>query len=112
MIQVVFCGKSHFEDDGTQNSHTFQPMYRYFKRIGNTDHISEWKFKGLSDEIIKLPAISGNSLAPALSYFGNKTRLKFAGNCLKEDKVTFTHGKNSTYLHCSWNKFMEVCILY
>ena len=27
-------------------------MYRYFKKIGNTDHISEWKSKGLSDESI------------------------------------------------------------
>ena len=25
-----FQGKSHFEDDGTQNHLVFQPMYRYF----------------------------------------------------------------------------------
>ena len=25
-----FRGKSHFEDDGTQNYLLFQPMYRYF----------------------------------------------------------------------------------
>ena len=28
-------------------------MYRYFKKIGNTDYISEWKSEGLCDEIIK-----------------------------------------------------------
>ena len=30
-------------------------------------------------------------LAPALSYVGNKTRVKFNGSWLKEDKITFTH---------------------
>ena len=34
-----FRGKSHFEDDGIQNYLVFQPMYRYFKEIGNTDRI-------------------------------------------------------------------------
>ena len=42
-----------FEDDGTQNCLVFQPMHKYFKKILNTYHISEWKSKGLSDEIIK-----------------------------------------------------------
>ena len=40
-------------------------MYRYFKKIGNTDNISEWKSKGLSDEIIETP---DNTLAPELIY--------------------------------------------
>ena len=35
-----FCGKSHFGDDETQNYLVFQPIYRLFKKIGNTDHIS------------------------------------------------------------------------
>ena len=38
-------GKGHFEDDGTQNYLFFQPMHRYFKKIGISDHISAWKFK-------------------------------------------------------------------
>ena len=29
-----FRGKSHFEDDGTQNQLVFQPMHMYFKKIG------------------------------------------------------------------------------
>ena len=28
-----FRGKSHFEEDGTQNYLVFQPMHRYFKRV-------------------------------------------------------------------------------
>ena len=88
-----FCGKSYFEDDGTQNYLVFQLMYRYFNKTGNTDHISEWKSKGLSDEIINLLTTSDNSLAPVLSYFGDKVRIKFDGSCLKQDKTTFTHKK-------------------
>ena len=61
-----FCGKSHFEDDGTQNYLVFEPLYKYFKTIGNTDHISAWKSKGLSDESIKPPSASDNSLVPFL----------------------------------------------
>ena len=30
-----FIGKSHFEEDGTQNYLVFQPMYRYFKIIAD-----------------------------------------------------------------------------
>ena len=71
-------------------------MYSYFKKVGNIDFISEWKSKGLSDEIMK-PTLyynkSNNSLAPVLSYIGNKTRVKFDGSCLRQDKIAFTHGK-------------------
>ena len=51
-------------------------MYRYFKKICNTEHIPSWKSKGLSDEVIKPPNIPLNSLARALSYIGNKIRVK------------------------------------
>ena len=68
-------------------------MYSYFKNIGNTDYISSWKSKGLSGEIIKPSTTSDNSVAQALSYIGNKTRVKFDGDCLKQDKITFTHEK-------------------
>ena len=75
-------------------------MYRYFKKISNTYHISEWKSKGLSDENINPPTTSDNSLAPALSYFDNKIKVKLNGSCLKQDKITITHEKNSKYIHC------------
>ena len=76
-----FIGKSHFEEDGTQNYLVFQPMYRYFKS------------KGLSAESIKSSTTSDNSLTPALSYYGTKTRVKFTGSCLKQSKISYTHGK-------------------
>ena len=88
-----FIGKSHFEEDGTQNYLVFQPLNKYFKVITNTDYISSWKSKGLSAESIKPPTTSDNSLTPALSYYGTKTRAKFTGSCLKQSKISYTHGK-------------------
>ena len=72
-----FIGKSHFEEDGTQNYLVFQPIYRYFTMITNTDYISSWKSKGLSAESIKPPTTSDNSLTPSLDYYGYKIRVKF-----------------------------------
>ena len=59
-------GKSHFEEDGTQNDLVFQPISKYFTLITNTDYISSRKSKGLSDGSIKPPTTSDNSLTPAL----------------------------------------------
>ena len=61
--------------------------------ITNTDYISSWKSKGLSAESIKPPTTSDNSLTPALSYYGTKTRVKFTGSCLKQSKISYTHKK-------------------
>ena len=47
----------------------------------------------LSDETIKSPTTSDNSLTPALSFYGFKPRVKFTGRCLKQDKITYTLGK-------------------
>ena len=44
---------------------------------------------GLYDEIIKPPTTSDNSLAPALSYFGTKTKVKFCRGCLRQHKITY-----------------------
>ena len=55
--------------------------------------VLSWKSKGLSSENITPPTTSDNSLAPALSYYGTKTRVKFNGSCLKQSKPSYTHGK-------------------
>ena len=55
-----FRGKSHSIDDGKKNYLVFQPVYRYFRKISNTDHILAWKPKGLSHGNIKPPATSDN----------------------------------------------------
>ena len=87
-----FIGKSHFEEDGTQNYLVFTYLV-FFKVIANTDHVSSWKSEGLSAETIKHPTASDNSLTPAVSYYGTKTRVKFTGSCLKQPEISYTHGK-------------------
>ena len=86
-----FIGKSHFEKDGTQNCLVFQPLTKYFKVIANTDYVSSWKSKALSAETIKPPTTSDNNLTPALGYYGTKTRVEFAGSCLKQSTISCKH---------------------
>ena len=63
-------GKSHFEEDGTQNYLVFQAMYKYFKAFSVTqylEYLSELKSKGLPAESIKATSTSDNRLNPTLS---------------------------------------------
>ena len=61
--------------------------------------ISLWKSKGSSDGSINPPTTSDNNLAPPLNFIGTRIRVKFGGICLKQDKITFTHGKTvNTYI--------------
>ena len=91
---IYFRGKSHFEDDGTQNYLVFQTVSRYFKTVSaNDSNILSWKSKGLSDESIKPPSTTNNILNPLLDYVGTKTRVEFKGSCLKQHKISFNHGK-------------------
>ena len=90
-----FRGKSHFQENYTQNYIVFQPMNRYFKRIaglGSGNYIYFWKSKGLSDERLNSNTPSNYSITPELSFYVTKTREEFNGSCLKQDKVTYNHG--------------------
>ena len=78
-------------EDGSQSYLIFQPLYRYFKTVTNTNHISSWKSRRLSAESIKPPTTSDNSLTPELSYVDYRIRVKFTGSCLKQPKITYTH---------------------
>ena len=82
-----FIGKSHFEEDGTQNYLVFQPINRYFK-IGNSDYVLSWKSKELSAESITPPSATNNFLNLSLNYLDAKIRVRFSGTCLKQDKST------------------------
>ena len=94
MISIYFCGKSHFENHGTQNYLVFQRVYRYFKTVNaNESNISSWKCKGSSDESIKRPSTSNKIFNCSVDYVGTKARVKFNGHCLKQEKITFNHRK-------------------
>ena len=89
-----YSGKSYFEEDGTPNYLIFEPLKKYFKvGFNNLYYVLSWTSKGLSNESIKPPTTSDNSLTPILNYYGTKTKVSFDMSCLKQDKVTFNHGK-------------------
>ena len=50
---VYFIGKSHFEEDGTQNYLIFQPLCKYFKVITNTDYgnLKDYLMKVLKQQL-------------------------------------------------------------
>ena len=66
-------------------------MNKYLK-IANSDYVFSWKSKGLSNESITPPS-APNFLNPSLNYLDTKIRVRFSGSCLKQDKITYTHGK-------------------
>ena len=51
-------------------------MYRYFKRVVNSDYILEWKSKALFGESIKSLSAPHNFLNPSLHYLGTKRRVQ------------------------------------
>ena len=82
--------------DGGDGFHAyliFQPVYKYFKFITNTNCISSGKSKRLSTESMKLFPTSANSLTPLLVYYDYNIKLKFNGSILRQPKVTYTHKK-------------------
>ena len=76
-------GKSYFEEDGTPIYLIFQPLNKYFKvGGGNPYYVLSWTSKGLSNESIKPPTTSDNSLTPIINYYGTKTKVSFDMSCL------------------------------
>ena len=47
----------------------------------------------MSDKRINSTKTPDYGITPKLNYYGTKTRVEFNGSCLKQDKVTFNHGK-------------------
>ena len=47
----------------------------------------------MSDESIKPPPTSDNSLTPLIDYYSYNIRVKFNGSILRQPKVSYTHEK-------------------
>ena len=86
-----FIGKSYFDDDGNQNYLVFQPILKYFKL--NSNLITKWKSKGLSNENLEIVSAYDNSLTPSINYYGDKARLRFTGKVLQQKTITCNHKK-------------------
>ena len=97
-----FIGKSHFDEDGTQNVLVFQTINKYFQVMTNTDYVLSCKSKGLSSESIKPPTTSDNSLTPTfnikLLWYQNKSKSYW--KLFKTTKSFIYSWRNSKYLHC------------
>ena len=64
-----FSGKSNFENDGIQNYLVFQPALKHLKTSGaKSNQIIALKSNVLSEESIKPPTTSNNSLAPGITF--------------------------------------------
>ena len=69
-------------------------MKKYFKLnsvINTADYVSSWQSKGLSNENIRPPTTSDNSLAAELNYYSTKTRVKFTRSCSNQSSHILTH---------------------
>ena len=89
--------KQYFDKgSGKQNYLAFLPMGKYFKLnsvLKAADYVLSWQSKGLSNESIKPPTTTNDSLTPELNYYGTKIRVKFTRSCLKICDHIFTHTK-------------------
>ena len=47
----------------------------------------------MSDERFDSITASNYKITPELNSYGTKTKVEFNGSCLKQDKVTYNHGK-------------------
>ena len=86
-----FIGKSHFDEDGAQNYLVFQPILKYFTL--NSNWITKWKSKGLSNESLEVVSTTSNTLIPSVNYYGDKISIKFTGSVLQLKTVTYSHKK-------------------
>ena len=85
---------SYYRDK--QNCLVFLPLRKYFELNsvpGAADYVLSWQSKGFSDEIIKPPTATNNSLTPELNYYVTKTKIKFTRSCLKQSSHLLTHKK-------------------
>ena len=94
-LDLSYCrGESRFGDDNTQNWLVFQRMQRYFKLASdNPSIILLWKSKGFSGECKKSPTTSNKIFNSLQYYLGTKASVRFSRDCLKQEKITFNHGK-------------------
>ena len=92
-----YCGKQYFDEgSGKQSYLVFLPLRKYFKLnsiVDAANYVLSWQSKGLSNEIIKPPTTTNNSLTPELDYYGTKTKISFTRSYLKQSSHILTHKK-------------------
>ena len=65
----------------------------------------------MSYESVKPPSTSTNILNPLLNYVGTKIRVELNESCLKQDKISFNHGKIvNIYIVYEINKQIKILL--
>ena len=91
----MFIGESYFFSDGAQPYLIFHTFYYSFRRILITVKVISWESKDLSSESVVTP---NNNLSATVKWYRN---LVFKGNCLKQDRATFTSRNiRNVYVAC------------
>ena len=65
----------------------------------NSNWITEWKSKGLSNEGLKVVSKTENTLTPSVNSYEDKSSLRFTGSALQQKTVTYSHKKSSEHLY-------------
>ena len=60
-----FIGKSYFDEDGAKNYLVFQSILKYFTL--NSNWITKWKSKGLSNKHLEVISTFNNTLTPSIN---------------------------------------------
>ena len=71
-------------------------MYNIFRKL---PILIIFQYGNLKDFLMKLLNLLVHLITLGLSNIGDKTRVKFAGSFLKQDKIKFSHG-NGKYINC------------
>ena len=91
-VQFKFFSRQKlFGKYGIQNHFLFRPGFKYFKTpSAYSNQVIAWKSNWFSEESIKPPAKSSNSLSPWMTFFNSaKIKVKFDVGSLKQEKLTF-----------------------
>ena len=65
----------------------------------------------MSYESVKPPSTSTNIINPLLNYVGTKIRVELNESCLKQDKISFNHGKIvNIYIVYEINKQIKILL--
>ena len=86
-----FTWKNHFDEDGAQKYLIFQPILKYF--ILNSNWITKWKSKEISNESLEVVSTTTNTLTPLVNYYGDKVRLRFTESVLQQKTITYSNKK-------------------
>ena len=108
----LFIGESYFLNYGAQLYLILQTLSYTLKRVGNTEKIVSWKYKGFSGRKTYTPTTDDKSLSPSIKWYANSSFcLVFKGSYLKQKNVTYTPPNRmnifTVYELDTWSRYLN-----